>query len=91
MYHQPQPEASSAVQVGDVPDHGAVDPQQSQHRSLVVVVVGTTQAGFRSSRLERLPSAAAAEAEAETAAQRIQSLVEDYQAPEQAPSLRERR
>ena len=75
MYHQPQPEASSAVQVEDVPDHGAVDPH-SQHRSLVVaVVVGTTQAGFRSSRLEHLPSAA--EAEAETAAQRTQSLVED--------------
>ena len=59
MYHQPQPqpEASSAVQVGDVPDHGAVDPH-SQHCSLVVVVVGTTQVGFRSSRPERLPSAA---------------------------------
>jgi hypothetical protein len=69
--------ASSAVQVGDVLDHGAVADPHSQHRSLVVVV-----AGFRSSR--RPPFAAVA--------QRTQSLVEDYQAPPgQVPSPRERR
>ena len=100
-HHQPQQlqlvvtEASSVLQVGDVHDHGAVDPPHShQHRSPVVVAVGTTHAGFRSSRRpERRPSAAAAaaETETETAARRTQSLVEDYQAPEQVPSLREQR
>lgn len=70
MYRRPQPEASSVVQVEDVHDRGAVDPH-SQRRSLVVVV-GTTHVGFRSRRPGRhLPAA-------ETAAQRTQSLVEDY-------------
>jgi len=70
-------EANSVVQVGDAHDYGAVVDSHSQYCSLVAVVVGTTLAGFRSSRRpERQPSAAAG-TETETVAQRTQSLVED--------------